>query len=599
MAPADASPQGAWTKSSPRGLAPKASERIERGLVALALGEAKLTAWARGGSFSDGTELKVPVLPKGRRRVDERGGAVARGVTDQRLEVRQDCVHGTARLTVRLSPSLAAAAIGALDYLAAYPYGCVEQTMSCFLPDIAVSRMLAAMGGARPDLARRLPNMVRASLLKLSAMQHDDDGGWGWWEYDSSDPWMTAYAVFGLLEAKKAGFPVTERMLDQGLSALADMAKANRKMGDDTRAWAAFVLALGGRTDAAILAAKGLALPAGRHAGKLTGWGRAMLALALAKTGRADDGRRMLEGLWADFAAGRLVGAHAGEEWSEVEPAAAFLYAACALAPEDPRMPGLAAWIAERRRGGYWVSTRATAFALYALCDYMVVAKELSPDMEARVAVNGKAILRRHFGPGDLFAPEVQASLGGADLGSGAVSLAITQSGTGNLWYSATLEQVVSGDLATPASSGGLAVGREYRLAGAGPLAVTADAGPPRSSPATTFRAGDAIEVTLTVRSQAPASHLMLEDRLPAGCEAQDRGRLDPWEWEDWWCDQVVRDEMVAFALRELKSGVRRVVYRISALTPGTYTALPPRLYDMYDPATFADGVAQTVTIRP
>ena len=45
-----------------------------------------------------------------------------------------------------IAPSVAATLFGALDYLTTYPYGCTEQTMSSFLPNIVVSRAVRDLG---------------------------------------------------------------------------------------------------------------------------------------------------------------------------------------------------------------------------------------------------------------------------------------------------------------------------------------------------------------------------------------------------------------------------------------------------------------------
>ena len=53
-------------------------------------------------------------------------------------------------------------------------------------------------------------------------MQHDD-GGWGWWKTDGNHPFMTAYALWGLDEARRAGVKVDGYRIDNGARALAKM----------------------------------------------------------------------------------------------------------------------------------------------------------------------------------------------------------------------------------------------------------------------------------------------------------------------------------------------------------------------------------------
>ena len=54
-----------------------------------------------------------------------------------------------------------------------------------------------------------LQQKIRAGLDRLYNFQHED-GGWGWWETDESHPFMTAYVVAGLAQAKAAGVQVDD-----------------------------------------------------------------------------------------------------------------------------------------------------------------------------------------------------------------------------------------------------------------------------------------------------------------------------------------------------------------------------------------------------
>ena len=51
-------------------------------------------------------------------------------------------------LRVEVSSSIAGSLIPALGYLATYPYGCTEQTMSSYLPNVIVAETLSRLKGA-------------------------------------------------------------------------------------------------------------------------------------------------------------------------------------------------------------------------------------------------------------------------------------------------------------------------------------------------------------------------------------------------------------------------------------------------------------------
>ena len=61
---------------------------------------------------------------------------------------------GSSSLVVTLNPSLAGVMLDALPYLADYPYGCVEQTMSRFLPSVLAARSLQNAGYTLADLQK-------------------------------------------------------------------------------------------------------------------------------------------------------------------------------------------------------------------------------------------------------------------------------------------------------------------------------------------------------------------------------------------------------------------------------------------------------------
>ena len=123
-----------------------------------------------------------------------------------------------ATLTLTLAPSLASATLDALGYLTTYPYGCAEQTMSSFLPDVIVARAFKRLGSNRP-VNPNLAQWVNLGLQKLYRYQHPD-GGWNWWEFDQTDGDMTAYVLWGLVQARDAGYIVDEQRILRGTESL-------------------------------------------------------------------------------------------------------------------------------------------------------------------------------------------------------------------------------------------------------------------------------------------------------------------------------------------------------------------------------------------
>src|SRR4029077_6918331 len=138
----------------------------------------------------------------------------------------------------------------ALDYLTSFPYGCVEQTMSSFLPDIVVQAAVRDLGlKANLDDAA-LQQKIRAGLDILYGFQHED-GGWGWWETDDSHPFMTAYVIAGLVQAGGAGVQVRAPEIQKGIAWLKKNFAADPKLAADLRAYMQYALTVAGQPDRA------------------------------------------------------------------------------------------------------------------------------------------------------------------------------------------------------------------------------------------------------------------------------------------------------------------------------------------------------------
>ncbi|MGD9497060.1 MAG: alpha-2-macroglobulin [Armatimonadota bacterium] len=569
-----------------------------------AVGEQTVRVWARSGSHQDAMQVALPVHPRGRHRVEQRTGVVASQAVEV-LAVRRDAIPGASEMIIRVTPSLAGAMLGSLDYLATYPYGCIEQTTSAFLPDVIIARMLDELGLEQPGLRQRLPKLVQNGLLRVYGYQRDD-GGWGWWGYDSSDPWMTAYVVFALDQAREAGFEVNGRVLSAGAQRLAELYRRT-DLGARSRAWMAYALTRVGRGEVvrAGRAGKGIEELVAHTSGAGVD-ARALTCLTLYELGEAARAREMLGGIWRDAKVSEEI-IHweaAGDDYwysLDTEVTALALSAASRLMPEDPRLAQVVRWLLLARQGNHWHATRDTAFALYALADYLPATGEAAPDCTATVTVNGRQLLSQQFTRADIVKPEVLVAVPGELLTPGAeLRATIDRQGRGRLYYALELDQHVRGDLTVPPVTGtGVSIERSYRA-----VAVRAQPGQALRREATgeamrAFRSGDVIEVTLRVTSQRAHEYMVLEDRIPAGCEIIDRGPVPIWEWAWWWSDQIVRDELMAFALRELPAGTRVLSYRMKAQVPGRYCALPTVAYNMYDPRVRATGASDEITIAP
>ncbi|MEO0414751.1 MAG: alpha-2-macroglobulin family protein, partial [Verrucomicrobiota bacterium] len=239
-------------------LEPKEERRIDWKVQALTAGEATIRMIARATDDSDAVEMSYPVLINGALtteswsqiiRSDQNSSAIA-------FRIPEDRDPQQTKLQVRYSPSLAAAVVDALPYMAEFPYGCTEQTLNKFLPLVIAQRMLKDMGIDLKDIRdktanfnaqelgdakeraeqwsdqhrwhayqknpvfsqNKLDRMTKKGIQRLRSMQNSD-GGWGWFSgsQERSYPHTTAWVVRGLQQAKQNGAPINQGEIDRGL----------------------------------------------------------------------------------------------------------------------------------------------------------------------------------------------------------------------------------------------------------------------------------------------------------------------------------------------------------------------------------------------
>lgn len=459
-------------------------------------GDLRVRMTAQAATGGDAAEMTLPILVHGVERMTAQAGTLRGGNGEARaiITLPAERKPGSSELVVQLNPSLGAIMLDALPYLADYPYGCIEQTMSRFLPSVVVAKTLkdlgydlgalkerarlreakqAEGGGAKPvanspytypqgrpgivridELSRyqqmlrnpvfdqgRLKAMVTEGLQRIAAFQHAD-GGWGWWPADASDPHMSAYVLYGLLTARGAGYAVDAGMIERGLQFL-----RARFLEDDNfhrMAYLARVLAMEpGQRDAI------RPLVVGRlfeNRERLSAYSRALLALALHGVGDAEKAGVLLRNLETtakvDAANGTASWEGADTEWwrwynNKVETNAAALQAYVTIRPDDAMTARLVKWLVNNRRGNIWTSTRETAMSVYALADYVRVSKELAPAYTLSVDLGGRVrrtytVSRENalFFDGQFVVPDEL-------LRTGEQTLTLTKQGEGTLYWSA------------------------------------------------------------------------------------------------------------------------------------------------------------------
>lgn len=552
-------------------------------------GTARITAkvWTASRAM-DGVEARIPVKPFGRAFLEARAGEVD-GVATIPFVVRPGADPGSRRVVLRLSPTLAASMLGSLDSLIDYPYGCVEQTMSRFMPALVVDQTVRALGLPTPPRLAELPRIAADSLTRLANMQHGD-GGWGWWENDSSSPEMTAYVLEGLYRARAAGFDtrgLEARAVEWALRSFKQL--DSRLWSRDQRLAVLVQLAKWGKADWAKAEFEKENL---EQANAL----ELALGLEFARIARPD----LVDGL-----AKRLVEQASGSgsyaRWEEAgyghETTAMALEALAAVRPKHPLLPRVVRWLLAERRGEGWISTRDTAHILLALARYLPTTGELTAKGAMNVLVNRRLVAVIPLKPGEVVEPRFEIPL--RDLAVGDNEIRLERQGSGRAYYAFEARQTVATEhLGMLVNGSGIEVTRRYlrlepRRMEDGTLRLVDS---PR--PVDQVRAGDVLTVEVTLRSREAREYMLIEDPIPSGFRIVDRGAIDAYaEWEWWYSQMDAYDDRMAVFARHLPSGTHTFRYTIRAENPGVSHALPCRAFDMYRPEVFGSSSEYVVEV--
>ncbi len=599
-------------------VAPRTTEAVSWNVSADRPGEAlvRLLAWTDRGP-NDALERRFPVNAHGVDQVAYYCGTATKAL-DLRLNRSSDAMAG--EVTVTLSPDLATSLSWALDYLVDYPYGCVEQTMSRFVPAVLVQGYMQASGVKRPDLEAKIPKVAKMSLRRIRTMQHED-GGWGWWEHDDTSEGMTALVLDGLWRAQKAGVRVSPRMLRPALDwAKTSLKKPLPKAAYDWEAkeqvrgriYLGYAVSLYDATPEAIAALR----PPGDQK-KLSTQSLANLTVAWHRIAMRQSGGEAQRSLrerdrWYALLFSRADEAASYLSWPDegcYEDTGAALEAVALVEPNSKRMNKALNYLMLHRRGAAWCSTRDTALVLMAATEGLTPSREPAGDRTVVVSLNGRVLETvrltqgalpssgRAIGVGTL-ARKLRVPLAG--LASGDNALRVQVLGGGSVQYSVAFRQTrYVKPTRVGAGTEGLTLTREYFRLEPQRLESGALRMRPSKRPISSLRSGEVYRCRLTIQATKPHSYLMVEDPIPSNCRIVEPVEVEPWEeWTYDYSGEAYFDDHATFFFDVVRPGKRVIEYAIRAESPGTSLARPAEAYRMYQPDARARSGSMSFEVK-
>ena len=529
-----------------------------------------------------------------------------------------------------------------------YPYDCTEQISSTALPLVALlavdrANATAIRAGTTMRVAPSTATADVMAAISSLARRQRSDGGIGYWGAgDWTTPWLSSQAAMLFADARDAGIPVNntviqkltaylQRAAGQPIAALSPttgftpVSQFYDKRGAVLAEYVAATDALSRLGRPSIAVENDLI----RRAAQLSWEDRARLARVLARRNQLAPARILLAPLWASIKTeGRravLPDSTLGAIYfvSQSRPAALILSATVAVAPDNPLIAPLVETLIANGRNNraLFSETQDLSSAVQALADFERRQRGAA-SRGVRVSVNGRTLLEIPSGKiaGDTVLS--LASLANLAARSDSLRVDITPIGAGAPLYAvASLTAMSKVRTVTPVDRG---FALEHWIENADDR-----------KPITTVAAGALVRVFLRVTVSTERRFVVLDDALPAGLEAVDLSlrtapiasnaprplstpsNADPYvrrdddsplsrwgygRWDSgWWSPfdhQELRDDRVLWAATVLWPGKYTVSYLARASTPGRFVRPPAHAEEMYDRSIFgrSDGGVFIVT---
>ena len=539
-------------------------------------GTASVTVSASMGDHKDTRTVELAVRPPVPFTTRSGAGALT-APAEEIIAWPLNWVPGTGRhkLTITGRPELRFS--GGLNYLADYPYGCLEQTTSRVFPLLYLQDLAAVVDPERFN-TRELDQYVSRGIERLLAMQTYSGGfaTWpgGWQTYE----WGAIYATDFLVQAHKAGHPVPKHALDDALDYLEGRLGLEESSYDSQfKAYAVYVLAVAGRVNGSWIRRLQ------ELDDKLPGPARFHVAAALSQLGDTGAMTRLLGRALPDTETKRKSG---GSLDSAVRNAAVALSVYMDLDPDHKHVPLLVKRLETFLDQGEWRTTQDNSAALVALGKYVRHTRAQPPAFNGAVYVDDRLVAE--------FDHEKSLVLDEMVLAGNDVRIWVNGTGTAYFYWSAS-GVPTSGKLAE-GDWGGFEVRRQY-LDPKGMVAMT-------DKEIKAVEQGRLLVAELSLRGDGPLDNIVVQDMLPAGFEIENP-RLATSETYALEGDDVLypdrvemRDDRFLLFADLPQAGVFKYRYLVRAVSEGIFALPPVQGECMYLPGTASIHGAGNIRVK-
>lgn len=411
--------------------------------------------------------------------------------SDYEIKFSPDADAEKTQVSLSLSSTMLGQLPNSMKYLIGYPYGCIEQTTSRFVP-VVISKENSEL--FKDSIGEKnLDEYMKLGVERLSRMQ-GDDGGWGWWG-DTSEYFISTYVTEYLLRARAVGASVDDEVL----------ARAKKYFQKDLD----FKCTAKECYEIDVMRAYGLSLFGEKRLIENFNDESSPDILALAvisnvRNGFNDpgkNGRDKLISIAKKEGENKIFWEQGdNRKFGSINASTGLALRAFIMAGGDKDTASkVARFLTEKRQNNYWSNTFATVQAIHGLIDFSKIEKAVFPNYQYAVKLDGREIANGNF---DNKNWEDEIVLDAKALEDKTASLNIQKTGDSSL-YSELLIKEFRFDDDAEAQNNGINVVRNYTNIKGGNYSIGV---------------GDTVNVELKISGDfASGSYAVIEDQLPAG----------------------------------------------------------------------------------
>jgi hypothetical protein len=563
------------------------------------------------GNKGDAVKYTLPVEKRGLKYVISGSGDMqgSREIMLKPVKGDDDFDFVPEEIQISVNPSPVIQIIKAVEYLNEYPYGCLEQTINKFLPNLAMLKLLNGSGYSKA-IPEKLKKQVESNIpdgIQRIIKAQNYDGTWGWWEGDRGNTYTTGFAMYSLFHAKNFGYAVNDYTFNQGLTAIQRIFENPDKMDNDELSYLTYIYSLFGKWHHPVFRriafskeinpyqAANLVKAVNSFKGKGT--------LQEHESKEIDEAFKLLKKKINESAkrdsSGLYWPAAKGQQWSwpggNTEITAHVLSSLLSSGDNSALTSQAVASISRRFKSDSWNSTKESGTVILALCDYLTskgIDFKTSGDIE--FALNNEKLEKISYNPNsDSGALRRIVKL---DKNRKSDSYKLTVSGTDSpdTTYSAALRGTLyfkpkglfsfmkSEKRGISALSNGVAARREISyLNRVKDMKMQEYLVPQEVGEKGKINVGDELLVRVKFRADDSFGFMILQDFLPAGFEVVKESAYNEFQP---YSHVERRDNRMVFFFTGIEKGREyEVAYVIRAELPGSFIMRPARIECMYE----------------